>query len=160
MARVGVSEPVLGKKAPLGNASQDGPIVRRLATVCRGRPTRRGASSAGSPREGRIASSLRRSARATPPKPAAGILQPGGTPLIGRLGEIYWTTVSGCSDRRSGASFLPGSPRGGTRGMVPRSHLTCPTCHPEFDFEGVPGVSFTAVRLGDRNGPACVGSRD
>lgn len=35
----------------------------------------------------------------------------------------------------------------GTRGYVQRSHLTCPKCRREFDYDWVPGASFTSVRL-------------
>ncbi|MGI0071968.1 MAG: hypothetical protein ACRECT_07910 [Thermoplasmata archaeon] len=43
----------------------------------------------------------------------------------------------------------------GTTGAVQRSHLTCPKCHQEFDYDWVPGVSLTAVRLGTSRYMAC-----
>jgi hypothetical protein len=36
----------------------------------------------------------------------------------------------------------------GSPGLVMRSRLTCPRCHQTFDYDYVPGASFTAVRLG------------
>jgi len=45
--------------------------------------------------------------------------------------------------------------RAGTTGLVQRSHLTCPKCHREFDYDWVPGGSFTAVRLGTARYMAC-----
>jgi hypothetical protein len=36
----------------------------------------------------------------------------------------------------------------GTPGIMSRSRLTCPKCHETFDYDYVPGVSFTTVRLG------------
>ena len=36
----------------------------------------------------------------------------------------------------------------GTRGLVQRSRLTCPKCQETFDYDFVPGASFTAFRLG------------
>ena len=43
----------------------------------------------------------------------------------------------------------------GTRGIVQRSHLRCPKCQQEFDYDWVPGASFTAVRLGPARYMAC-----
>jgi hypothetical protein len=43
----------------------------------------------------------------------------------------------------------------GTRGVVQRSHLTCPKCGREFDYDWIPGASFTAVRLGPQRYMAC-----
>lgn len=43
----------------------------------------------------------------------------------------------------------------GTPGLVQRSRLTCPECHREFDYDWVPGGSFTAVRLGTGRYMAC-----
>ncbi len=45
--------------------------------------------------------------------------------------------------------------RVGTRGLVQRSRLSCPKCHREFDYDWVPGASFTAVRLGPSRYMAC-----
>jgi hypothetical protein len=36
-----------------------------------------------------------------------------------------------------------------------RSHLRCPKCEKEFDFDYVPGASFTALRLGKSRYMAC-----
>jgi len=36
----------------------------------------------------------------------------------------------------------------GTPGLVQRSRLTCSHCQKEFDYDFVPGASFTALRLG------------
>jgi len=33
-------------------------------------------------------------------------------------------------------------------GLTWTRHLTCPKCGGEFDYEFVPGASFTAIRLG------------
>ena len=43
----------------------------------------------------------------------------------------------------------------GTKGIVQRSHLRCPKCQQEFDYDWVPGASFTAVRLGPARYMAC-----
>ncbi len=43
----------------------------------------------------------------------------------------------------------------GTRGVVQRSRLTCPKCHRVFDYDWIPGASFTAVRLGTGRYMAC-----
>ncbi len=43
----------------------------------------------------------------------------------------------------------------GTRGLVQRSRLVCPKCERSFDYDWVPGISFTAVRLGPRRYMAC-----
>jgi hypothetical protein len=43
----------------------------------------------------------------------------------------------------------------GTRGIVQRSRLTCPKCHRSFDYDWIPGASFTAVRLGTGRYMAC-----
>jgi hypothetical protein len=43
----------------------------------------------------------------------------------------------------------------GTPGIVSRSRLTCPKCHQTFDFDYIPGESFTAVRLGTSRYVAC-----
>jgi hypothetical protein len=43
----------------------------------------------------------------------------------------------------------------GTRGLVQRSRLTCPRCHQEFDYDFVPGASFSAIRLGKGRYMAC-----
>ncbi len=45
--------------------------------------------------------------------------------------------------------------RFGTRGWAERSHLHCPKCRTEFDYDWVPGVSFSAVRLGTGRYMAC-----
>jgi len=36
----------------------------------------------------------------------------------------------------------------GTPGLVSRARLVCPKCGGTFDYDFVPGASFTAVRLG------------
>ncbi|MCI4340933.1 MAG: hypothetical protein L3K11_00935 [Thermoplasmata archaeon] len=43
----------------------------------------------------------------------------------------------------------------GTQGFVQRSRLTCPKCRQPFDYDWVPGVAFTAVRLGKGRYMAC-----
>ena len=43
----------------------------------------------------------------------------------------------------------------GSGGLVTRSRLTCPKCHQTFDYDYVPGASFTAVRLGTGRYMAC-----
>jgi len=43
----------------------------------------------------------------------------------------------------------------GTPGVVQRSHLRCPKCQREFDFDFIPGASFSAVRLGKERYMAC-----
>jgi hypothetical protein len=43
----------------------------------------------------------------------------------------------------------------GTRGLVQRSRLTCPRCHETFNYDWVPGGSFTSVRLGKGRYMAC-----
>ena len=43
----------------------------------------------------------------------------------------------------------------GTRGVVQRSRLTCPKCHRVFDYDWIPGASFTSVRLGTGRYMAC-----
>ncbi|HEV2448975.1 MAG TPA: hypothetical protein VGU43_01020, partial [Thermoplasmata archaeon] len=43
----------------------------------------------------------------------------------------------------------------GTHGLVQRSHLRCPKCQQEFDYDWVPGASFTSVRLGKGRYMAC-----
>lgn len=43
----------------------------------------------------------------------------------------------------------------GTRGVVQRSHLRCPKCQQEFDYDWVPGASFTAIRLGPSRYMSC-----
>jgi hypothetical protein len=43
----------------------------------------------------------------------------------------------------------------GSAGLVSRSRLTCPKCGGTFDYEYVPGASFTAVRLGSSRYLAC-----
>jgi len=43
----------------------------------------------------------------------------------------------------------------GTRGVVQRSHLACPKCGGEFDYDWVPGASLTAARLGPWRYMAC-----
>jgi hypothetical protein len=43
----------------------------------------------------------------------------------------------------------------GTRGIVQRSHLVCPRCHRDFDYDWIPGVSFTTIRLGTGRYMAC-----
>lgn len=45
--------------------------------------------------------------------------------------------------------------RVGTKGIVQRSHLRCPKCEQEFDYDWIPGASFTAVRLGPARYMAC-----
>ena len=34
-------------------------------------------------------------------------------------------------------------------GVVQMAHLKCPKCNSEFDYEYVPGASFTSIRLGE-----------
>ena len=53
------------------------------------------------------------------------------------------------------AMILRRGRRLGTRGVVQRSHLSCPKCGREFDFDWIPGASFTAVRLGTARYMAC-----
>jgi hypothetical protein len=43
----------------------------------------------------------------------------------------------------------------GTHGVIQRSRLTCPKCGREFDYDWIPGASFSAVRLGPRRYMAC-----
>lgn len=43
----------------------------------------------------------------------------------------------------------------GTPGIVMRTHLACPKCHQQFDYDFIPGASFTAVRLGTSRYMAC-----
>jgi predicted RNA-binding Zn-ribbon protein involved in translation (DUF1610 family) len=43
----------------------------------------------------------------------------------------------------------------GTKGVVQRSHLLCPKCGREFDYDWIPGASFTAVRLGTGRYMSC-----
>lgn len=43
----------------------------------------------------------------------------------------------------------------GTHGYVQRSHLRCPKCSREFDYDWVPGFSFSSVRLGKGRYMAC-----
>lgn len=43
----------------------------------------------------------------------------------------------------------------GTKGVVQRSHLLCPKCGREFDYDWIPGGSLSAVRLGPRRYMAC-----
>jgi hypothetical protein len=43
----------------------------------------------------------------------------------------------------------------GTPGITSRSRLTCPNCRKTFDFDYIPGASFTAVRLGKQRYMAC-----
>ncbi len=45
--------------------------------------------------------------------------------------------------------------REGTPGLVTRSRLTCPKCHQTFDYDYLPGASFTAVRLGPNRYMPC-----
>jgi hypothetical protein len=45
--------------------------------------------------------------------------------------------------------------RTGRRGVGQHSHLTCPKCQGSFDYDWIPGVSFTAVRLGKYRYMAC-----
>ena len=53
------------------------------------------------------------------------------------------------------AVILAKGRRLGTKGIVQRSHLRCPKCQQEFDYDWVPGASFTAVRLGPARYMAC-----
>lgn len=53
------------------------------------------------------------------------------------------------------ASVLRRGRRLGTRGLMQRSRLRCPHCGREFDYDWVPGVAFTAVRLGKYRYMAC-----
>ena len=53
------------------------------------------------------------------------------------------------------AFILARGRRVGTRGIVQRSHLRCPKCRQAFDYDWVPGASFTAVRLGPARYKAC-----
>jgi len=50
--------------------------------------------------------------------------------------------------------FLRGR-RIGTRGVVQRSHLSCPRCGREFDYDWFPGASFSTVRFGKPRYMAC-----
>ncbi|MGI0156755.1 MAG: hypothetical protein ACREDE_11580 [Thermoplasmata archaeon] len=43
----------------------------------------------------------------------------------------------------------------GTPGIRSRSRLTCPHCNQTFEYDYIPGVSFTAVRLGFGRYMAC-----
>jgi hypothetical protein len=43
----------------------------------------------------------------------------------------------------------------GTAGIVSRVRLTCPKCEKTFDFDFVPGASFTSLRLGRSRYMAC-----
>ncbi len=43
----------------------------------------------------------------------------------------------------------------GSPGIVSRSRLTCPKCHQVFDYDYMPGASFTALRLGRSRYMAC-----
>lgn len=45
--------------------------------------------------------------------------------------------------------------RVGTKGIVQRSHLRCPKCEREFDYDWIPGASLTSVRLGPDRYMAC-----
>jgi hypothetical protein len=53
------------------------------------------------------------------------------------------------------AMILRRGRQAGTRGVVQRSHLHCPKCDREFDYDWIPGASFTAVRLGTGRYMAC-----
>jgi hypothetical protein len=46
------------------------------------------------------------------------------------------------------AKLIKESVGGVSVGITRTRHLTCPKCGGEFDYEFVPGGSFTAVRLG------------
>ncbi len=39
--------------------------------------------------------------------------------------------------------------RGELSGFTLLSHLKCPKCNSEFDYEYIPGASMTSIRLGD-----------
>lgn len=43
----------------------------------------------------------------------------------------------------------------GTPGIVSRSRLTCPKCRQTFDYDFVPGASFSTVRLGTSRYMTC-----
>lgn len=43
----------------------------------------------------------------------------------------------------------------GTPGIVSRTRLTCSKCGQSFDYDFIPGASFTAVRLGTSRYMAC-----
>ncbi len=43
----------------------------------------------------------------------------------------------------------------GSSGVVMRSRLDCPKCHRTFDYDWIPGASFSAVRLGTSRYMAC-----
>ena len=45
--------------------------------------------------------------------------------------------------------------RTGRGGLVQRSRLRCPKCGQTFDYDWVPGASFSAVRLGRDRYMAC-----
>jgi hypothetical protein len=45
--------------------------------------------------------------------------------------------------------------RMGRAGLLTRSRLTCPKCRQTFDYDYVPGVSLTAIRLGTARFMAC-----
>jgi hypothetical protein len=51
--------------------------------------------------------------------------------------------------------ILRRSRRVGNTGIIQRSHLKCPKCHREFDYDWIPGASLTAVRLGTQRYMAC-----
>lgn len=53
------------------------------------------------------------------------------------------------------ATVLSRGHRLGTRGVVQRSHLRCPKCGAEFDYDWVPGAAIAAVRLGSSRYLAC-----
>ncbi|HEV2316548.1 MAG TPA: hypothetical protein VGV89_03110 [Thermoplasmata archaeon] len=62
--------------------------------------------------------------------------------LVVLAAMLYW--ISAVRNKRTGA-----------RGFVQRSRLICPKCHQTFDYEWVPGVALTAVRLGRVRYMAC-----
>lgn len=43
----------------------------------------------------------------------------------------------------------------GTKGIVQRSHLRCPKCEREFDYDWIPGASISSVRLGPDRYMSC-----
>jgi len=45
--------------------------------------------------------------------------------------------------------------RVGTRGVFQRSRLVCPKCGKTFDYDWLPGASFSAVRLGTSRYMSC-----
>lgn len=76
------------------------------------------------------------------------------------MASVYWVVVGVGIALAAVAAVLfalvlrRGRARG-TRGFGQRSHLRCPKCGHEFDYDWVPGASLTAVRLGTARYLAC-----